>query len=140
MTAEAFALSVWFKSLTCHSCGVPFALSADQYNQRIKDRKDFYCPNGHGQHFLDKTEEEKLREQLEAEKRNVAWQKTQREAAEKSVIAMRGQVTKARNQLDRVKNGVCPCCKRSFENLHRHMQTKHPEWSPGAAGEGARDG
>jgi hypothetical protein len=23
---------------------------------------------------------------------------------------------------------VCPCCQRSFQNLSRHMKTKHPEY------------
>lgn len=30
-------------------------------------------------------------------------------------------------QIDRVGKGVCPCCKRSFTNLRRHMTTKHPD-------------
>ncbi|WP_165394478.1 helix-turn-helix domain-containing protein [Pseudoxanthomonas winnipegensis] len=28
----------------------------------------------------------------------------------------------------RVMNGVCPCCNRTFENLRRHMHDKHPEF------------
>lgn len=39
---------------------------------------------------------------------------------------MRG---KLKAQTTRVKNGVCPCCNRSFQNLKRHMNTKHPNWS-----------
>ena len=34
---------------------------------------------------------------------------------------------KAEKQLKRVHNGVCPCCNRSFQNLQKHMKTKHPE-------------
>jgi hypothetical protein len=45
---------------------------------------------------------------------------------DKELVAQRGQTTKARNQLERVGNGVCPCCTRSFTNLRRHMATKHP--------------
>lgn len=29
---------------------------------------------------------------------------------------------------NRVKNGVCPCCNRTFENLARHMQAKHSDF------------
>jgi hypothetical protein len=30
---------------------------------------------------------------------------------------------------------VCPCCNRSFQNLRRHMATKHPEFNaPGPGG------
>jgi len=37
--------------------------------------------------------------------------------------AIRGELTKLKK---RVTNGVCPCCHRSFQNLRRHMATKHP--------------
>ena len=33
--------------------------------------------------------------------------------------------------IERTGNGVCPCCKRSFTNLRRHMNTKHPNFSRG---------
>jgi hypothetical protein len=39
---------------------------------------------------------------------------------------MAGQVTRIKN---RVKNGVCICCNRSFSDLHQHMLTKHPDFS-----------
>jgi hypothetical protein len=26
----------------------------------------------------------------------------------------------------RIQSGVCPCCNRTFENLGRHMKSKHP--------------
>jgi hypothetical protein len=29
----------------------------------------------------------------------------------------------------RAKHGVCPCCKRTFQQLARHMKQKHPEFS-----------
>jgi hypothetical protein len=29
----------------------------------------------------------------------------------------------------RVANGVCPCCHRSFVNLHRHMAGQHPDYT-----------
>jgi len=32
---------------------------------------------------------------------------------------------KAQRKLKRVHRGVCPDCNRSFENLARHMHTKH---------------
>jgi hypothetical protein len=28
-----------------------------------------------------------------------------------------------------VKHGVCPCCKRTFENLARHMKGQHPTFA-----------
>lgn len=45
----------------------------------------------------------------------------------------RDQRQAAENERDRLKlrskNGCCPCCKRNFQNLQRHMRTKHPEFA-----------
>lgn len=30
----------------------------------------------------------------------------------------------------RIRNGVCPCCNRSFKDVHRHMKSQHPEFNP----------
>lgn len=49
------------------------------------------------------------------------------------------QLTSTRDQLDtatadlakhrkRTANGVCPCCKRSFVQLARHMKSQHPSY------------
>ena len=85
----------------------------------------FYCPAGHRQYYAGKTEEEKLRRKLaqtqsdlKAEQGRVAILKEQRDKVKRSHMRMR----------ERVKNGVCPCCTRSFDNLARHMKTKHPEF------------
>tara|TARA_Y100000310_G_scaffold338946_1_gene430083 strand:- start:1163 stop:1354 length:192 start_codon:yes stop_codon:yes gene_type:complete len=49
----------------------------------------------------------------------------ERDAAEKTASTYKGQVTKLKN---RAKAGVCPCCNRTFQNLSRHMETKHPDF------------
>jgi hypothetical protein len=67
--------------------------------------------------------------QVEADAR---WQREQKdrereakEQAERRLSATRGVVTRIRN---RVANGVCPCCNRTFADLHRHMASQHPEF------------
>jgi DNA repair exonuclease SbcCD ATPase subunit len=45
---------------------------------------------------------------------------------EKSLIAQKGVTTRIKN---RASNGVCPCCNRTFQNLARHMHTKHPDFA-----------
>lgn len=30
---------------------------------------------------------------------------------------------------NRIAKGVCPCCSRTFLDLQRHMQTKHPDFT-----------
>lgn len=115
----------------CYVCGVRIGAPRELVAHRRKDGKNFHCVNGHAQCFvIGKTEEQKLREELEAQKRltetaraSVAQLRMEREAAERRVSAARGQVTKIKN---RVGNGVCPCCNRTFQNLQRHMHTQHP--------------
>lgn len=49
---------------TCCKCGVLFAMTEDFRTQKITDHSDFWCPNGHTQHYTDKTGEDILRERL----------------------------------------------------------------------------
>lgn len=110
----------------CHEgCNVLFAMTCSMYNQRKEDHKYFYCTNGHQQYFSGETEAQKLKRQLESKQADLEWQHAQRRRTERQLSAAKGQVTKIKN---RVGNGVCPCCNRSFLNLHNHMRHRHPEW------------
>lgn len=115
-----------FQTISCCNCGQPFGMSEAVYKRRKNDRQTFYCPEGHPQHFTGPSEADKLRDELER-------QKQMREAAEqRAVSAMdaRDQIKKAHRKMRaRVMNGVCPCCTRTFQNLLRHMQTEHPEFT-----------
>lgn len=48
----------------------------------------------------------------------------------RSLTAQRGATKRLSN---RVKNGVCPCCTRSFHNLREHMKTQHPDFKAPAS-------
>lgn len=117
----------------CCRCGVLFAMPKDLQQELLNDRtRYFYCPNGHSQHYLGKTEEQKLREKLEETEARLERTRTQAratrdqlEASERSRSALRGQITKTKR---RVSKGVCPCCNRSFPDLANHMQSKHPDY------------
>lgn len=108
---------------TCYSCGVLFALSEDFRRHRLRDGRNFYCPNGHQQHYIGKTPEQQLKE---AEAREVAL-KDQLQAAVHEAEQARQALLRDRQ---RFANGVCPCCNRSFENVRRHMATQHPDYDP----------
>lgn len=64
-----------------------------------------------------------LKQQLARKDDEIAAQRRLRDHAERQASARKGQVTRLKN---RAAAGVCPCCTRSFENLRRHMTTKHP--------------
>jgi hypothetical protein len=106
----------------CCNCGMRFAMTTN-LNQRLRNKpgSTFYCPAGHSQHYTGKSAEQKL---ADAEAREVAL-RDQLHAAEADAEATRVRLLRDRH---RFANGVCPCCNRSFENVRRHMTTKHPDY------------
>lgn len=117
---------------TCCDCGVLFAMPASLIRNLRKTKRSFFCPNGHSQSYVGKTEAEKLREQLEAKERELERERLRTNAAraeaqmaENSRRVTKGHLTRVKN---RIKHGVCPCCNRQFKNLQRHMENKHPDY------------
>lgn len=117
---------VILSTIECYSCGVIFGIPTELDDNLRNNHRVFYCPHGHNQAYVGKTEAEKLREKLEQEQKKLAnaqfelmAEKQRAESAEKS---------KERLQ-KRIKNGACPCCHRQFTQLTRHMKSKHPEYS-----------
>lgn len=115
------------QTITCSGCGVVYGLPYGFIDNQLQDKQIFYCPNGHSQQYI-KSEADKLREQLVQEKAATEWQKARANRLEKDLQVQKGQATKLRNRLAK---GVCPCCKRSFTVLSRHMKTKHPDYVEG---------
>lgn len=111
--------------MTCGECGIIFGVPEDWYNEKRHDGNGFYCPNGHPRIFREPTvkrlerELAKTQTELRSAKCEILREKQCREAAEAKTVKLSA----------RVKNGVCPCCHRSFTNLRRHMSTKHPNQS-----------
>ena len=131
-------MSNWQK---CIRCKEPFMLHPETDAALQRSGHTFHCPWGHPQVYAQgPTEAEKLRQQLaEAEKRvqtakqNEAYyedrlraETTQREYAQNQARAYKGVATRVKN---RVGKGVCPCCNRTFANLHRHMAGQHPTFA-----------
>lgn len=116
----------------CVKCGMHFGIPADYDARRREDHALFYCPSGHQQCYVGKTEAEKLRDEVarekhwreQAEARSADFRQ-QRDAHERSARAFKGVATRIKK---RVKHGVCPCCNRTFANVAAHMETKHPTY------------
>jgi hypothetical protein len=88
---------------------------------------EFFCGYGHSQVFVKgESEEQKLRRERDRLKQRVAERDDMIAAIELRRRAAVGQVTKFKN---RVWHGVCPCCNRTFENLARHMASKHADYA-----------
>lgn len=119
--------------LQCGSCGVHHAIPKAMFDSAVEEGGFWTCPNGHSRGYR---EGRKAREAVQRErdiyKQKVAQLEDDIVALKKSRAAVQGEYTKVKN---RVAAGVCPCCNRSFENLHRHMKNKHPDFNvvPGGA-------
>lgn len=113
--------------ITCcnDACGISFAVPAWWHRGKKKNHSWFFCPNGHRQHFIDESDEERMRRERDIARQQLArveqevaevrkaWDKTEREA---------------KRLRKRVAVGICPCCNRSVSQMEHHMKTKHPEF------------
>jgi hypothetical protein len=113
----------------CCSCGLRFAFPASFQKQRKEDRRTFHCPNGHSQSYTGKTEAEKLREELESEKRRHEYASAEVERLKEIRIHIERQHAAAKGRITKLKNsvaaGTCPCCKKYVPMLYAHMKTQH---------------
>lgn len=124
-----------FDEILCGRCSIAYWVPDFWVDDKRRTGATFYCPNGHPAAW-EETEADKLRRERDLLKQRVAQrddevrrQRDLREHAERQTSAFKGQVTKLRN---RAKAGVCPCCNRQFQNLRRHMTSKHPDFQPDA--------
>lgn len=109
-----------FKTEECITCGVMFAMPSEFQERLRENHNSFYCPNGHKMYYSGKSESEKLRDELRRKEQELADTAIEKRRLE-------NKITEVNRKLNRVHNGVCPCCNRSFKNLKRHMATKHPD-------------
>ena len=105
----------------CCRCGIVFAMPVEFKEQRLGDKASFYCPGGHGQHYTT-NEADRLRQQLENERRALSTTQDLLNGERRSHAATKGQLTKT---LNRIHEGVCPECNRTFKQLSRHMRSRH---------------
>lgn len=105
-------------------CGAPMALPTGVIRNAKENGTALYCP-ATGHTFGWDAEIDKLRSQLNRERVRLGAVQDQLRSAERQSAALKGQLTRARK---RTAAGVCPCCRRSFVQLSRHMSTKHPDY------------
>lgn len=128
----AIEINTRFEVIYCYECKIPFAVPAVIRADWQQNGENFYCPNGHIQHYTESDVQrlnKKLKreqEQLELERKRTQWAQQAARNAENRRRAEKAAKTRIKN---RVAKGVCPCCNRSFPNLHRHMETKHPDYT-----------
>lgn len=110
--------------MQCGECDLTFAVPDYWRNKKRQTGETFYCPNGHPRCYRD-SDNTKLEKRISSLESTNTHLRDQAEAAARANAALKGQITKARK---RASNGVCPCCKRTFANVARHMNSKHPDF------------
>lgn len=122
-------VSIKLMPMEC-SCGSIYGISEEKYNYCLETGHHWFCPNGCRRIFCEPVNS-KLRdkiESLERQKHNlnevIDIHKRTIEQLGYSVRAQKAAKTKI---INRVKNGICPCCNRTFQNLQNHFKSKHPE-------------
>lgn len=131
-----------FATIECCLCHTGFAVEQGLYTARKNDRRSFWCPNGHEQHFTGRTAEQeeiaRLKRERDAAQAEALRQKNAREWAEsraKGANIAAGKAKAAQRRLvHRVECGVCPHCQRTFKQLAAHMKAKHGSKRMGVGG------
>lgn len=127
MTTFTQYITETYYVVSCYACGVRFGISDDLYRVAVQEKKRaVHCPAcGKLTEWVGKTEAQKLQEQLALEHARHDQTRAELENTERRRRAIKGQLTKTKN---RIAKGICPCCNRHFDNLHKHMTTEHPEF------------
>lgn len=128
-----------FTVITCYQCGMAFGVDATVRQRWVDSGSRFHCPHGHPQVYGESTvaqltkqlenerlAKEKAQRETQFAKDNATAERAAREHTERQLRSRKGINTRLRN---RIKHGVCPCCKRTVSQLARHMKTKHPHFA-----------
>lgn len=120
--------------MNCGECGGVYAIQEKYRAEKYQSGGSWHCPYCQvGWGYGNNNENSRLKKQLEE-----ANARAERERVRKvDALAEADHFRKSRNGMKgalvstqkRVKNGVCPCCKRTFSCLADHMATKHPDYA-----------
>lgn len=116
---------VILETVNCCACGTTFAMQQTLKKARMDNGGVFWCPNGHEQIYT-KPRCEKLKDELAEKQRELTAARCEALNEKQKREATEAEMTRHKK---RMKNGVCPCCQRSFINLKRHIATKHPQFA-----------
>ena len=132
-----------FHVVHCYTCGVPFGITAKMHRRVVVEARGVvYCPacgcKTCWRESVADVQIKRLKQQLQTAdtrantaNRHAHLVEQRADGVERRLSATKGVVTRMKN---RVSRGICPCCKRHFTNLERHMDTKHPSYAKGKDG------
>lgn len=116
---------VGLSSIECCSCNGVFAVTDNAYDHYKNTGEFFNCPYCKTSQHYSKPEISILKDRIKTLENTRKYYLEELAKEKKSKIAIKGHHTRLKK---RIANGVCPCCNRSFKNLHLHMENQHPEY------------
>ena len=137
MDVDVWRLSskVTLESHECGECSITYAAPEGFWEERQRDGRTWYCPNGHPRVYRDSTEQ-KLRRELKAKEERLQELRRardryqeERDTEARSHTATKGHLTRARK---RAAAALCPVedCDRKIVDMARHLTAKHPDYQP----------
>lgn len=131
--STTFVVNTNLTTVNCGGCGGTYAIQERYRQECYQEGKSWTCPYCRIYWGYEEGETDKLKKQvanLIEQNQRISQNRDyhQKEAAHfrHSRDAIKGIVTKIKK---RVGNGVCPCCKRTFQNLHDHIKRQHPAFA-----------
>lgn len=113
-----------YEYFCCWSCGVNFAVQRSYAANLKAKEKTFHCPNGCRLSWGE-SEATILRRERDLLKQRIAQKDDEMRAARERLEKQQKQYRRLEK---RTAAGTCPCCKRTFSNMSRHMASQHPEF------------
>lgn len=120
-----------FRLVNCGVCHIQFYLPQSKFDSCQEKGEGFHCPNGHSLLFTESAKA-KMQKEIDQAKKRAQWAEenareiqSRLDTERKSKAAIRGHANRVK---DRISKGVCPCCNRTFQNLHRHMANQHKDF------------
>ena len=104
-------------------CGHYVALPPSRWQHLRETGETFWCPYGH-QAVFQVTEVTRLTLEL-AQAQEVA--NFARQSEKTALLMLEAEQKVKQRLLRRIKAGICPHCHRTFQQLARHMESKHRE-------------
>lgn len=130
--SQILTFGVQLTTVSCE-CGGIYAINERYRREKQESGGTWTCPYCKISWGFVKSKLDKAKEQLAERDRQLVAERSrhdQTQAAlrteEKRTRAYKGQAGRLRT---RAANGVCPCCKRTFTNLRRHMASKHSNYA-----------
>lgn len=135
--SQTLTFNVSLTTINCGECGGTYAINERYREQKQQEGGTWNCPYCKCGWGYTECENARLKRLLADEQARLARERAAHDQAKASIRTKEAEIAKQKNSSarlkKRIKNGVCPCCTRSFTNLRRHMETKHPDYTKAPA-------